>query len=412
MSPRRRPPDLVLLIAVLVLLVLGIVMVYSASFIIGHNEFNDGNYFLLRHLTALMVGLVALGLVAGIDYRRWQRWAGVGLVVCLVLLVLVLIPGIGSEVYGARRWITLGRFQVQPSELTKLVLLVFLATWLARRPGRVSRLSSSLQFVGLIGLVALLIMREPDMGTTIVIVLAATSVFWVAGANLAHVATVGAVGVVAMGILATSAAYRVQRLQGWSDPWADPQGIGWHTVQSLIALGSGGLLGRGLGAGLQKAYYLPNAHTDAIFSVVGEELGLVGTVGVLVLFAIVAWRGLVIARQASDLFGRLLAVGMVGLLVWQGLLNMMVSVNAVPFTGVTLPFLSFGGTSLVVSLIAVGFLLSVSRGTTAPEREASPRRAVSVEAAWQRPPAPRATGVASRTLVASSPRAAARRRIR
>jgi cell division protein FtsW len=411
MRPRRRPPDLVLLIAVLVLLVLGIVMVYSASFIIGHNEYGDGSYFLLRHLTALMVGLVGLGLVAGTDYRRWRGWALPALVGCLVLLVVVLVPGIGTEIHGARRWISLGRLQVQPSELTKLAIVVFLAAWLAARPGRASQLNAALLFCGLIGLVALLIMREPDMGTTIVIVLAAISVFWVAGANLAHVLVVGAVGTATLAVLATSAAYRAQRLQGWSDPWADPQGAGWHTVQSLIALGSGGVFGRGLGAGLQKAYYLPNAHTDAIFSVVGEELGLLGTVGVLVLFAVIAWRGLLIARQASDLFGRLLAVGMVALLVWQALLNMMVAVNAVPFTGVTLPFLSFGGTSLVVCLLAVGVLLSVSRGPLGSVAEAPARRAAPVpprqRAAAEWPPA-----AAPRALASWPSRAPARRRVR
>jgi cell division protein FtsW len=411
MRPRRRPPDLVLLVAVLVLVVLGIVMVYSASFIIGHNEFNDGNYFLLRHILALMVGLVGMGLVAGTDYHRWRGWALPALVVCLVLLALVLVPGLGTEVYGARRWLGVGRFQVQPSELTKLALVLFLAAWLSARPGRASQPRAALLFVALVGLIALLVMREPDMGTTIVIVLTAVSVFWVGGASLAHVLTVSAVGTVTLAVLATSAAYRVQRLQGWTDPWADPQGAGWHTVQSLIALGSGGLFGRGLGAGLQKAYYLPNAHTDAIYSVIGEELGLLGTAGVLLLFAIIAWRGLTIAQRAGDAFGRLLATGMVALLVWQALLNMMVAVNAVPFTGVTLPFLSFGGTSLVVSLVAVGFLISVSRGPLAARGDA---------AVGQPAEEPWARRAAERPALAAAPRAAsvwaarppARRRVR
>ncbi|HLH21105.1 MAG TPA: putative lipid II flippase FtsW [Chloroflexota bacterium] len=380
-SPRR-PPDLWLLVAVLLLLVAGIVWVYSSSFIVAHNEFGDDNYFLTRHLIALAGGLVLMGFLAGVDYRRWRRWALMGMVVSVGLLVVVLIPGLGVEVYGSRRWLQTGGLLpgAQPSELAKIAVIVFIASWLASGRERASGLKSgSLPFLGLVGLVAFLIMREPDMGTTIVLVLAAATVFWVAGANVVHVAGAAGVGVAAMAWLVTSAAYRAQRLQGWADPWSDPLGAGWHTKQALTALGSGGLVGRGLGASLAKAYYLPSAHTDAIFAVIGEELGLLGTGLVLLLFVCIAWRGLVIAHRAPDRFGRLLAVGTTALIVWQALLNMMVVTNAVPFTGVTLPFVSFGGSSLVISLAAIGLLLGVSRATPRPEpaelRPAVPRRA-------------------------------------
>ncbi len=374
-GPTRRPPDVLLLVAVLMLLVLGIVMVYSSSFIVAHNEFGDGHYFLTRHLMALALGLVVMGFLAGVDYRRWRPWALPGVAVALILLGLVLIPGIGIEQYGARRWLQTGGLLpgLQPSELAKLAVIVFMASWLAGHADRAARFSTgSVPFLGIVGLAAALVMRQPDMGTTIVLVLAAGTVFWVAGANVIHAATVGVLGAAAMAWLVNSAAYRAQRLMGWIDPWADPQGVGWHTKQNLTAIGSGGLLGRGPGASLGKAYYVPNAHTDAIFAIIGEELGLIGTVSVVGLFAIIAWRGLVVAHRAPDRFGRLLAVGATGLLVWQALLNMMVVTNAVPFTGVTLPFVSFGGSSLVVSLAAVGLLLSVSRA--APQAEPAERR--------------------------------------
>src|SRR5262249_43475092 len=233
----------------------------------------------------------------------------------------------------------------------KLAVIVFIAGWLAVQGDRVSRLTTgSLPFLAMVGVVAALIMREPDMGTTIVLVLGAVTVFWVAGANLLHVGSGAGLGVLALGWLATSAAYRADRLQSWVDPWSDPQGLGWHTVQTLIAIGSGGISGRGLGDGRAKAYFLPNAHTDAIFAIIAEELGLIGSVCIVLLFALIAWRGLVISLRARDRFGQLLAVGITGLIVWQALLHMLVATNAVPYTGITLPFLSSGGSSLVMTL--------------------------------------------------------------
>jgi cell division protein FtsW len=379
---RRTPPDLLLLVAVLGLLVVGIVMVYSASFIIAHNEFGDENYFLTRHLIFLTLGLILMGFLAGVDYQRWRGWAWPGVILAVVLLAVVLVPGLGIENYGSRRWLQTGGLLpgLQPSEFAKVAVVVFLAAWLSGKHRPAAGLTSgSVPFLLVVGLVAGLIMKEPDMGTTIVVVLAASTVFWVAGANVLHVGSVALVGGLSLAWLATSAAYRAGRLQGWMDPWADPQGQGWHTVQTLIALGSGGITGLGLGAGRAKAYFLPNAHTDAIYGIVGEELGLLGTVLVVVLFAVIAWRGLTIALSARDTFGQLLAVGVTSLIVWQALLNMMVVTNAVPFTGIPLPFLSFGGSSLIVSLAAVGLLLSVSRlrGTPAPvERAAAPRTRV------------------------------------
>jgi cell division protein FtsW len=306
-------------------------------------------------------------------------------------------------------------FQLQPSEFAKLGTIIFLAGWLAAKGRRAGRFSTgSLPFLAVVGLVAGLIMREPDMGTAIVVMLAAATVFWVAGANVIHVGTVVGLAGVAMVWLINSAAYRAERLQGWVDPWADPLGAGWHTTQNMTAIGSGGMAGRGLGASIGKAYFVPNAHTDAIFAILGEELGLIGTVLVLLLFGVIAWRGLVLALRASDSFGQLLAVGATGLIVWQALLNMMVVTNAVPFTGVTLPFLSFGGSSLVASLAAVGLLLSVSRGAPATAPQDRPARAER-RAEYSRDGAPRRRPIAarpSRPSAGFAPRASLRQRPR
>jgi cell division protein FtsW len=393
----RRPPDLPLLVAILLLLVVGIVMVYSASVIVAHNEFNDGNYFLTRHLLSLSVGLVLLAVLGGVDYHYWRRWALVGVLVAIGLLILVLVPGIGVEQYGARRWLpTVGPLpNLQPSEFAKLAVVVFMASWMSGGSRPAGKLTTgSLPFLFLVGIVTALILREPDMGSAVALILAAGTVFWIAGANLVHMATVGVLGGITLAWLATSAAYRADRLQSWMDPWRDPEGIGWHTVQNLIAIGSGGLIGvnggLSLGAGRAKAW-VPNAYTDAVLAVVGEELGLLGTLVVVALFAVLAWRGLLIAARAPDGFGQLLAAGMTGLITWQALLNMMVVTNVVPFTGITLPFLSFGGSSLVMSLAATGLLLNVSRARAAPVAATPPIRA--------RPPEP-ARGQAQRRQAA------------
>src|SRR5581483_7452716 len=215
-------------------------------------------------------------------------------------------------------------------------------------------------FVIVVGLVAGLVMLEPDLGTTVIVMATAISLFFVAGANLLHFL----LGMVLAGLsglwFVFAASYRVERITAFLDPWKDQQGAGWHTIQTLIALGSGGITGMGLGASRQKFYYLPNAHTDAIFAIIGEEIGIVGTLGVLLLFAIVAWRGLLAAYRAPDVYGRLLATGATCMITWQALVNIAVTTNSAPYTGVTLPFVSFGGSSIVVSMLAVGIIVSVS----------------------------------------------------
>jgi cell division protein FtsW len=366
----ERMPDRPLIGAVAGLLVVGLLMVYSASFVMAHNEFGDDSYFLVRQL--LWIGISALGavIVARIDYHHWQRISVLLLLLSLVTLVLVLIPSLGSSSYGARRWLGFGPFSFQPSELAKLALAIYLADWLSRKGDKVRNLSyGTIPFAIIVSLFAVLIMLEPDMGTTVLLAAMSVSIFFVGGANLLHFVLGLAGGALVLYSAILNAGYRSERLKVFLNPWTDPQDSGWHTIQTLIALGSGGPTGLGLGMSRQKAYWVPNAHTDAIFAIIGEELGLIGTVTVLALFGLLAWRGIAVALRSPDLFGRLLAAGVTAMLVWQALVNIAVVTNTVPYTGVPLPFISFGGSSLLVSMLAAGLLLSVSRHANASTGE-------------------------------------------
>ena len=370
-GPHR--PDYLLLACTIALLVLGTLMVYSASFAVAHNEFFDDAYFLTRQLASVGVGGACMLLAMRVDYRRLRFWTLLILIVSIALLVLVLVPGLGVRSYGAVRWLKLGPVQVQPSEIAKLALVLYLADWMARRGPRVASFFNGLLPFGVfVGVVAVLVELQPDLGTTAIIVGTAACVFFVAGANLVHITLLGAGGVAAGSLLMVHlSGYRLERIRAFLDPWSDIQGSGWHTAQGLIALGSGGLFGNGLGNGLHKYYWVPNAHTDAIFNIIGEELGFVGCLGVLVLFGILAWRGFLIAWHAPDSFGRLLATGLTCLLTLQALVNVAVVTNSLPYTGITLPFVSYGGSSTVISLIAVGMLLNISRFSGTP-REPQP----------------------------------------
>jgi cell division protein FtsW len=364
----RQRIDAVFLLPVAILVVLGIEMVFSASFVVAHNDFGDDTYFLTRHLGWLALGLVGMVLTARMDYHVWNRVAAPLYALTLVLLAVVLLPGLGTTSYGASRWLSLGPLpSFQPSELAKLAMIVYLASWITRVGEDINKLTfGTIPFVIILALSAGLVLVEPDLGTAVVLVLTAALVFLVAGANLLH-AMLGAV-VACFGLVnfVINAGYKADRIEAFLDPWADPEGIGWHTTQTLLALGSGGLAGLGLGAGRQKYYWVPNAHTDSIYAIVGEEIGFIGTLLVLLLFLFIAWRGLTIACGARDMLGRTLAAGATLLIVSQAMLNMAVVSHVVPNTGVPLPFLSYGGSAMIVSMVAAGIILSVSR-TVRPE---------------------------------------------
>ncbi len=376
MSARARPmatPDLFLLVVTLVLVVIGVEMVYSASFVMAQSEFNEATYFLVKQVVWVAVGMVGLVVASSIDYHWLERVSLLLMVVTVLALIAVLV--MGSQSYGARRWFPLGPLPpIQPSEFAKLALIIYTSHWLAGKGERVREVGYGLIFALLLVLVTSLIMAEPDMGTSFVVVATAACVFFVAGANLLHFLLVGVGSAAGFLYLIVEVGFRQDRLRAFFDPWSDPIDSGWHTIQTLIALGSGGVTGLGLGASRQKFYYVPNAHTDAIFAIIGEELGLLGAAGVILLFGLFAWRGFRIAFRAPDQFGRLLATGVTCLIVVQALTNVAVVTSTVPYTGITLPFISFGGSSLVVSLTGVGFLLGISRHEPAPAGSAEKLR--------------------------------------
>lgn len=365
-----RRADLWLLFAVLFLLAIGIEMVFSASFVVAHNEFGDGAYFLTRHLIWICLGLIGLLVAASLDYRHLPRFAIILYGGSLALLALVLVPGLGQITYGSARWLSFGPVSFQPSEVTKVALVIYLASWLARVGHTVNDLTLGIiPFSLILCLTGGLVLLEPNLGATVVLTLTAASTFFVAGVSLLYTLAAGLIGAAGLALMLTfiqafsGAGHWAQRIEAFLNPWSYAEGIGWQTTQTLLALGSGGWTGLGLGASRQKYYYLPNAHTDSIFAIVGEEFGFIGTMMVLSLFLFVAYRGLRIAFTAPDMLGRLLATGITSMVMWQALLNMAVIANVVPYTGEPLPFVSYGGSAMVINLFAIGLLLSVSRQT-------------------------------------------------
>jgi cell division protein FtsW len=352
-------PDRVLLGAVASMLLLGLLMVSSASQL---SVAGDPWYWLRKQALYAVLGAVALVITSRVDYHRYQRASVLAMLGALALLLLVLVAG--QSAYGAQRWLNFGIFAFQPSELTKLALVLYLAHWLERRGERVGRVLDGLApFAAMTGLVLALVLMQNDVGTAVVIAMTAVAMFVVAGANLLQLAPALAIGAGALALLVARSGMRRARLDAWLHPL--PPGCAdaasYQLCQGLISLGSGGWFGRGLGDSLQKAGYLPNPFTDSIFAVIGEELGLAGCLLTLGLFAALAYRGLRISQRAPDRYGALLACGVTGWLVVQALVNIGSVVDAIPLTGVPLPLVSYGGSSLVVTLGAVGILLNISR---------------------------------------------------
>ena len=360
-------PDVLILISVVALAAMGILMVYSSSAMKAYVQY-DGDTFKTvgPQVVWALLGLVAMVVMMRIDYR-WLRKASIpayGL--ALVLLVLVLIPGLGIKVGGSARWLEIGPLPaVHPAEFAKLALIIYLAHWFARRGGAIRQFwSGTVTFLIIFTPVLLLVLLEPDLGTSAVIGLTAVTMFFVAGANMVHLLAMAAAGVGAVVLLVSRTPYQLDRVRALFDPWSDPQGIGFHTIQGLLALGLGGILGAGLGESrLAGGLYLPNASNDFIFAIIGEEFGLVGAGLVVLLFFVIAYQGIRTALSAPDTFGALLAAGITTWLCVQAFINVGVVVALLPITGITLPFISAGGSSLIISFAAVGILLSISRET-------------------------------------------------
>jgi len=361
-SKNRHKPDYLLLLTTLALLAIGVVMVYSSSAVKAHLEFDDPFHFLKRQLGWSALGIATLLGAMNFDYEKLHPFAKPILYVALALLVVVKIPGVGREINGAVRWIGLGPLSLQPSEVIKLVMIIFLARILAVNPEKIKGfVRGLLPPLCLLGVVAGLIMLQPDLGTTLAIAGTTFMMLIAAGARWGHIGALGAGGVALVVAAIAAAPYRINRILAYLNPWSDPSGKGYQTIHALLALGSGGLFGLGFGQSRQKFLYLPESHTDFIFAIIGEELGVLGGTVVVLLFIIFAWRGFKTAMSAPDTFSCLMAVGLTSMVTIQAGLNIGVVSGLLPVTGITLPFVSYGGSSLLFTMAAVGVLLNISR---------------------------------------------------
>ena len=353
--------DKVLFTATLLLVFASIVMVYSASALVALERYQQPYLFVTRQVMWTVLGLALLALAMRVDYRTYRNdtfvWALLGLVTVMLIAVLFSAP-----INGTRRWFGLGGLGVQPSELAKIACVFFTALILERRMHRIDELSYSMLPIAIVvGVLGGLILLEPDFGTAISLVLIVVAMVFAAGLNYRYIVGTVLVALPAIYVVLVSAPYRRRRLLAFWDPWADPLGDGFQIIQSLIAVGTGGLFGRGLMEGVQKLFYLPEPHTDFIFAVIGEELGLIGATGVLACFCLIAWRGLRISLRAQDSFGSFVALGITSMIVVQAFVNMSVVLGLMPTKGIPLPLVSAGGSSLLVSLLGTGVLLNISQ---------------------------------------------------
>lgn len=353
--------DSLLLFAVLALVGFGAVMVYSASAIAAYERLGDSFYYLKRQTVAACIGLCALILAMKIGYRRMARLAYPLLLMTVALLVAVVIPGLGTTVGGGTRWLRMPGISVQPAEIAKVVWVIYLAYSLAKKRDKVKHFSIGfVPHLGLAGVLVFLCMLEPDFGSSVALVFLMFVMLFAAGARLSYLLGLFLAALpVAYAAIATSP-YRMKRITAFLDPWADRKGSGYQVAESLMTIGSGGMTGLGLGDGRQKLFFLPEAHTDFIFSIIGEELGLLGVAALVLLYGVIIWRGIRAAVHASEPFGTYLALGLTALIAFQAITNMAVAMGLVPTKGLTLPFISYGGSSLIVLMGAAGLLLSVS----------------------------------------------------
>jgi len=361
----------VILIISLVLIFLGIVMVYSSSCVYAQYKINrEPYYFLLRQTIWVILSLGVMVFLTQIDYQRLGEASKWMLLICGILLVLVLIPGIGIMVKGARRWLGYGPIRFQPSELAKIVLIIFMAKFLSQKYDSMKDFRRVvLPSVGILALFMILIVKEPDFGNAMIIGLIMGIMWFVAGMRIRLILASLIVSIPIVIYLIISEQYRLDRIFAFLDPWKYKSGKGWQLIQSLISLGSGGIGGRGLGHSVQKYLYLPDSHSDFIFAILGEELGFVGTTVVVLLFLTLIWCGIKVSLRIKDLFGSYLAIGISSLIGIQALINMCVVTGLVPTKGLPLPFISYGGSSLLANCIGIGILINIASYDTSVKRK-------------------------------------------
>lgn len=354
--------DKILLLSTIIISIFGLLMIYSSSSIWSEYKFNDPFYYVKHQGLFFLFGIILMFIISKIDYNLYKKYSNHILITCLILLILVLIPGIGKIRNGSRSWFGIGGFGIQPSEAAKLGLIIFTSKYLENSDRKIKSFKSGvLPILGITLLIFFLIMLQPDLGTGVILTISIISLLFIAGVDMKFFFISGIIGVIGVIILILIAPYRMDRITSFIDPWSDSLGTGFQIIQSLYAIGPSGLLGKGLGNSIQKHFYLPEPQTDFIFAIISEELGILGIIIVASLFILIIYRGFKIAINCNDKFGKYIAFGITFGLSFQTLLNLMVVVGLIPVTGVTLPFLSYGGSSLLITLCSIGILLNISR---------------------------------------------------
>ncbi|MFH1776363.1 MAG: putative lipid II flippase FtsW [Candidatus Omnitrophota bacterium] len=351
-----------ILIITTLLIAIGVVIIYSASSIYAFEQYGDELYFLKRHLLYLLYGLILTTLVMSVDYHKFQKFSKPLFLFSVFLLILVLLPGIGREIAGAKRWLRLGIISLQPSVIAKIALVLYIADVLARKQDKIkSFLHGFLPPMIVLAVYIVLVLRQPDLGTAVTFTMVALIICFVGGVKVTHLLSTIFMIIPFAYFLVFTVPYRRSRIIAFLNPWQDPKGAGYQIIQSLVAMGSGEFFGLGLGKSKQKLFYLPAAHTDFIFSILGEELGFIGTSLVIILFGVLIWQATKIALKAKELFGQLLAVGIISCIGLEAIINIGVSISFLPTKGLPLPFISYGGSALIFNMVAIGLLLNIGK---------------------------------------------------
>lgn len=354
----------ILILSVILISLFGLLMIYSSSSIWAEYKYNDPYKYLKSQSVFLIIGYILMFIISKFPYQNYKKLGNIIFLICTIMLILVLIPGIGSIRNGSRSWFGIGSLGLQPSEFTKLGLIIFTSKYLSNNTKELKNIKKGvLPILGILLLIFGLIMLEPDFGTGIVIVMTIIVLLFISGVKMNFFIKIGILGLLGVIILILIAPYRLERIISFINPWTDPLGSGFQIIQSLYAIGPGGLLGLGFGNSIQKHFYLPEPQTDFIFAIISEEFGFLGVLIVSTLFITIIYSGLKISMKCEDNFGKFLAFGITFGLAFQTILNLMVVVGLLPVTGVTLPFLSYGGSSLLISLINIGILLNIDKNS-------------------------------------------------
>ena len=356
--------DKVLFFVVIVLSIFGLLMIYSSSSIWADYKFGDSFHYLKYQSVFFFIGIFLMIVISRIDYKLYYKYSNIILLISLILLIIVLIPGVGSIRNGSRSWFGIGPFGIQPSEAAKISLIIFTSKYLSNSENYIKKyLSGVIPILLILGLFFGLIMLQPDLGTASILFISVVLILFIAGAPMKFFVGGGILGLIGIIGLIIIAPYRMDRITSFINPWKDPLGTGFQMIQSLYAIGPSGLLGRGYLNSVQKHFYLPEPQTDFIFSIILEEFGIVGAIIVVLLFLLLLYRGIKISNRCIDTFSKYLSFGIIFQLTFQAIMNLSVVVGLIPITGVTLPFLSYGGSSLLISMASIGIVLNISRNS-------------------------------------------------